>query len=182
MERWEFVLKKDRDLSRLFSKGQQLESSLSASSIFSGDGGLHLTSYKVSVQGKTTIIDNISIYGSTILVLESKNFTYLQGRHDVHFWRGRGVSRYFSVHSPLAQNEYHVKLLRWYLLEKGMKYNEFKIEHYIVVPDDCVLDIDDEIREHLLLQSQLTILKRKTVFYNDTLNPKLAKIIKEGLF
>lgn len=173
---------KDKDLSKLFAKGQQLETSLSTSSIFSKDGGLHLTSYRVVAGDKTTVIDNISIYGSTAVVIESKNYTSLQGTVDKDFWRGRGTSNYFSIPSPLKQNQYHVKILRQYLISKGMKLKDFKILHYIVVPDNCKVEVCSTVRDNLLNQSELKTEKRKLAFYNPTLDDTLASVIKEGLF
>lgn len=173
---------KSKDLSRLFAKGQQLETSLSTSSIFSKDGGLHLTSYRVEVKDKTTVIDNISIYGSTAVVIESKNYTYLQGTSDKDFWRGRGTRNYFRIPSPLKQNQYHVKILREYFLSKGLKLKDFKILHYIVVPDNCQIDVCGTVRDNLLHQSEVNTLKRRLAFYNPNLNESLASIIKEGLF
>lgn len=173
---------KNKDLSKLFAKGQQLETSVSTSSIFSKDGGLHLTSYRVAAKGKTTVIDNISIYGSTAVVIESKNYTLLQGTADKDFWRGRGVRNYFSIPSPLKQNQYHVKILREYLINKGMKLKDFKILHYIVVPDTCKIEVCSTVRDNLLHQSELNTVKRKLAFYNPTLDDTLSSIIKEGLF
>lgn len=175
-------MKKDRDLSKLFSKGQELETSLSTSSIFSKDSGLHLTSYKVEVEGKTTVIDNLSVYGSTVLILESKNFRWIEGDAEKPFWRGRGTGRYFSIPSPLKQNQYHVKLLRKYLLEKGLRLADFKIEHYIIVPDTCEVEVEVVAKDHLMHQSEILTLKRRLAFYNPKLEERLARIIKEGLF
>lgn len=175
-------MKKDRDFSRLFAKGQELETSLTTSSIFSKDGGLHLTSYRVEVDGKVTVIDNLSVYGKTVVVIESKNYTELQGDVSRAFWKGRGVKTYFSIPSPLLQNKYHVKILAKYLLTHGLRIEEFKIEHYIVVPDKCQVDVCEVVRDNLLFQSELTTLKRRLAFYNKEPNLKLEKIIKGGLF
>ena len=173
---------KERDLSRLFAKGQALETAVGTSSLFSQDGGLHLTSYKVQVDGKTTVIDNLSIYGSVILILESKNFSVIQGEEHYHFWRGRGVRRYFSIPNPLDQNLYHAKILSRYLITKGIKSNQFKIETYVIVPDSCKIEVDEKSRKSILGQTDLVSLKQKHAFYNSTENAELNRVIKEGLF
>lgn len=139
-------------------------------------------SYKVVTEGKTTVIDNISVYGKTILVLESKNYTMIQGTAEKPFWRGKGVKRYFNIPSPLKQNQYHVKLLSQFLLSKNLKLNEFVIEHYIIVPDKCEVDVCDLSRNNLLHKSELDTLKRKLAFYNSSIDDKLSKVIKEALF
>lgn len=170
------------DLSKYFSKGQELETSLSTSSIFSKDSGLHLMSYKVSVNNKQTVIDNLSVYGSTILVLEAKNFTYLEGSSYDNFWKGRGTGNRFTIPSTLKQNEYHVNLLWQYLETKGITYRQCKINHYIVVPDDCEVYVDDVVRKYLLFRSELTSLKQALAYYNPIIDEDLARVIKEGLF
>ncbi|MFF2798150.1 nuclease-related domain-containing protein [Lysinibacillus xylanilyticus] len=175
-------MKKDRDLSRLFAKGQQLETSVSTSSIFSKDSGLHLISYKVAVGGKTTVIDNIAVYGSTILVLESKNYTMIEGEYGKPFWRGKGARRYFSIHNPINQNQYHVKILNQYLVSKGLKVAQFNIQHYVIVPDKCQLDVCSVVRKNLLHKSELDHLKNKLAFNNPEIDPELSRIIKEALF
>ena len=171
-----------KDLSKYFSKGQELETSLSTSSIFSRDSGLHLMSYKVSVNNKHTVIDNLSVYGSTILVLEAKNFTYLEGTSQENFWKGKGSRGRFTIPSTLRQNQYHVKLLLQYLESKGLNYKDYQIAHYIVVPDYCEVYVDDVVRKHLLFQSELTSLKQALAYYNTELNTRIVEVIKEGLF
>ena len=169
------------DLNKYFSKGQQFETALSASSLFSKDSGLHLMSYKVEVGNKNTVIDNLSVYGSTILVIEAKNYTYLEGLSTDNFWKGKGTRNKFTIPSTLRQNLYHVKLLKQYLIEKGLKANEFRILHYIVIPDTCDAYVDFEVGRHLLFQSELTSLKETLGRANPQINEKLSKVIKEGL-
>lgn len=169
------------NLNKYFTKGQQFETALSASSLFSKDSGLHLMSYKVEVGSKNTVIDNLSVYGSTVLVLEAKNYTYLEGVSTDNFWKGRGTRNKFTIPSTLKQNLYHVKLLKQYLLDKGLKDKEFKILHYIIIPDTCDAYVDYEVGRHLLFQSELTSLKETLATANPQINEKLAKAIKEGL-
>lgn len=173
--------KTDKDFSKLFAKGQELETSISSSSIFSKDNGLHLMSYKVTANKKSTVIDNISIYGSTILVLESKNYTRLEGKLLANFWKGKGASRYFNLPNPINQNLYHTKLLREYLVNCGLDVHSFSIEYYVVVPDSCYLELDDEAKSFVLAKSRLDVYKSKLSFYNPVKNEKLLDIIKEGL-
>lgn len=170
------------DKERYYAKGRQLESALTTSSIFKHDGGLHLSSYKVTVDNKYTVIDNMSIYGSIILVLEAKNYTFLEGVSNDRFWKGRGRGNKFTLHNTLRQNLYHVKMLSQYLSNKGIDTEEYRVLHYIIVPDSCDVYVDDEVRKHLLFESELTSLKQALANYNQQPNDNLVRVIKEGLF
>ena len=173
--------KRSTEFSRLFAKGQELETSISASSIFSKDNGLHLMSYKVVSNKKTTVIDNIAVYGSTILVLESKNYTRLSGSLNANFWKGKGLSRQFSLPNPIMQNKYHIKLLSEYLVNNGISVHGFAVEHYVIVPDTCVVSVDDDTKSYVMSKSQLDMYKAKLSFYNKDLNEDIVRVIKEGL-
>lgn len=175
-------MSRKKDLSRLFAKGQLLESSLTTTGMFRKDGGLHLTSYKVEALNKTTVIDNLIVYGSTVLVIESKNYKEIIGDFSDGFWKGRGSRKFFSILNPIKQNMYHAKVLTQYLSTKDLSPNEYLIKNVVVVPDTCQVFVCEDSKMYLIHQSQMETEKRKLAFYNPTLNEKLVGAIKEGLF
>lgn len=176
-------MRKDRDLSQLFARGQAFEASLVASDMYKNDGGKHYLGYKIKHSGnKHTVVDCISVYGNTILILEAKNFKYISGNYNDSSWTGAGRNnRQFRFMNPINQNSHHVSVLIKHLRRFGILLSSYSIVPYVVVPDTCEIDIDDRSSAYVINESQVRNIKngfaRRLVEH-----PQLAEVMERGMY
>lgn len=164
-----------------FTSGQALEVSLATSSIFNKDKGLHLMGYKIEIGKKSTVIDNMSVYGDTFLLLECKNYIKMVGKIDEPFWKATGKRQTYRILNPLKQNAYHRKMITLHMQDNNIKQTEYKIQDYVVVPDDCELIISDTTKKFVLYESELKGLKKSLSAKFNTVSPTLTKIIRRNV-
>lgn len=171
----------NKNLGRYFASGQLLETSLAMSGLFNKDRGLHRMSFLIANENKKkpTVIDNIALYGNTILIIEAKNFTELSGALEDQFWNGKGKRDRFKLFNPISQNAYHRKMLTVFLHSRGIKQNQYKLEDYVVVPDTCKLGAEGAARKRVIYESELDRIKSMLSDSNPELNPELAAIFRE---
>lgn len=164
-----------------FTSGQLLEASLATSSLFNKDNGLHLMGYKIEVEKKSTVIDNMSIYGSRILLLECKNYLSITGKIDDPFWKARGRKQTYRILNPLKQNAYHRKLVTLHMRSNGITQGEYQLSDYVVVSDDCELNISETARKFVIYESELKTLKKSLSDEFSKVDPKLTQVIRRNL-
>jgi hypothetical protein len=178
-------LRKKLGYASAFSSGQLLEASLATSSIFNKDNGLHLMGYKIQLKDKTkdksTVIDNMSIYGSRILLLECKNYLSITGEIDDQFWKAKGRKQTYRILNPLKQNAYHRKLVTLHMQANGILQNEYQLSDYVVVSDTCELDMSKTARKFVIYESELKTLKKSLSDEFSQVNPKLTQVIRGNL-
>lgn len=89
---------------------------------------------------ENTEVDVILIHESGVYVLESKNYSgWIFGTETNQYWTqtlpaGRGRSKKFQFLNPILQNKVHIKWLKAYLQEDGIRFLS-----YIVFSDRCTL-------------------------------------------
>lgn len=168
-----------------FTSGQLLETSLATSSLFNKDNGLHLMGYKIQLKDKakdkSTVIDNMSLYGNTILLLECKNYLSITGTIDDQFWKARGRKQTYRILNPLKQNAYHRKLVTLHMQANGVPQSEYQLLDYVVVSDECELNISGTARKFVIYESELDAMKKSLSDQFSKVNPNLTQVIRRNL-
>lgn len=91
-----------------------------------------------------TEIDIIAAIGDSILVIEVKNISAIQGKESEMFWTLTGLetAEKYSTLNILVQNRIHVRALKdvWYKERQQFP----KIQSFVVVPNTCSIPSDIE--------------------------------------
>jgi hypothetical protein len=154
-------LRKYKNLNGKFNTGVSFEIETSAKIAQISRKIEQFSDVKIPYKQGCTQVDLICVFGSECLVVELKNYRkYIRGSSDEKFWEASSGGVPFKVMNPMYQNFCHCTALMNRIKESRIRVSGLAIRDYIVLPDECCIEVPEQYSKYVI--HQLTLMELLT--------------------